>query len=192
MSSSRNVEHFLNAVSPPNEPLPEQVTTHPNSPIPVIRNHITYYLPRGDLFIRVENKLFRVHSYFFTRESQDWRNLLGRTNRGRTAADPIVLDDDFSLHPRATTASFAHFLWVFYNPRFSIYEASEETWMTIQLYAIQWQMAMVQDLVDRELDFIRRANYTDAYYVTTGWSYLDQMDPGEAAIRTHLEDDHGP
>ena len=64
---------------------PEETTTHLNSPAPIITNHQEYYLPGGDLFIKVDNILFCVHAYFFIQESTIWRNILRMNRRGRTA-----------------------------------------------------------------------------------------------------------
>src|SRR5271155_2022952 len=121
MTSSRNVDHFMESIA-------SSSTTRPNSPNLPIHNHIEYYLPGGDLFILVDNTLFRIHSYFFRRESQNWRNLLGTTTTGRMADAPLILNDEFPLCPPATPSLFTNFLWVFYNPRYSIYEASSATW----------------------------------------------------------------
>ena len=124
--------------------------TRPNSPIPVIRNHSIYYLPGGDLFIQVDSTLFRVHRYFFVRESDFWRNFLGSTTQGRTANDPITLP----CNPIPSVEEFACLLWVFYNPRYSIYKTSEENWITIHELALCWRFEEVQRLCWRELERI--------------------------------------
>src|ERR1700761_4045883 len=43
--------------------------------LPLTRHH-QYYLPGGDLYLQTENILFRVHSYFFTRESTEFSALI--------------------------------------------------------------------------------------------------------------------
>jgi hypothetical protein len=64
---------------------------------------------------QVENILFRVHRYFFTRESAYFRNKLphppppGEITKGTTDNHPLLLED--ALH-----VDFERFLWVFYNP----------------------------------------------------------------------------
>ena len=154
MTTSRNVDHFMESIT-------SSSTTRLNSPASIIHNHIEYYLPGGDLFILVDDTLFRIHSYFFRRESQDWRNLLGTTTTGRTADAPLILNEEFAIRPPATPLLFANFLWVFYNPRYSIYDASSTTWRQIQLYAIHWRMDQVQHLAYRELEAIKA---DDNYY----------------------------
>ena len=183
MSAHRNVEHFLSSVTTHIE---SNSTTRPNSPIPIIHNHIDYYLPGGDLFIRVHNTLFRVHSYFFVRESEAWRNLIGSTTKGKTANDPIVIHDDICLLPRITPADFANLLWVFYNPRYIHYDATEETWLKIQQIAVQWMMNGVLNLAGHELDKIM-VDHLEFYTLDAGCS---SPDPDDEAIRIHIEDDH--
>jgi hypothetical protein len=63
----------------------------------------------------VENTLFRVHRYFFTRDSAFFRTKLphppapGEVTKGTADNNPLVLED-------ALQVDFERFLWVFYNP----------------------------------------------------------------------------
>jgi hypothetical protein len=63
----------------------------------------------------VEDTLFRVHRYFFTRDSAFFRNKLphppppGEFTKGTSDNHPLVLED-------ALQVDFERFLWVFYNP----------------------------------------------------------------------------
>jgi hypothetical protein len=165
---------------------PMSTDTRPNSPTPVIRNHSDYYLPGGDLFIQVDEILFRVHLHFFTRESDLWRNLLGSTTRGRTANNPIDLVNQMPSISTLTAETFANFLWVFYNPRYSLYETTEEVWKTIFDQALCWNFQEVERLCWRELSKIQRA--AESYY---DWHHdYDEFDPEAEAIWIHLEDGH--
>jgi hypothetical protein len=166
--------------------------TRPNSPTPVIRNHPDYYLPGGDLFIKVDNTLFRVHLYFFTRESDLWRNLLGSTTQGRTANHPIDLVQQLNCYPTPTADTFANFLWVFYNPRYSIYNATQEVWEKIHDHAVGWHFREIERLSWREIDRIQgNPGSDDGWYDNLDqWSYIWWFDPEEDAIRRHIEDDH--
>ena len=192
MSATRNTEHFLQSVTTHNDSTPHS-DTRPNSPVLVIRNHPDYYLPGGDLFVRIDDTLFRIHSYFLIREAQAWRNLVGSTRKGKTATDPIVLNEDLYLAPRITANNFAHLLWVFYNPRYVSYDNTEEVWLQIQQLAIQWGMNEVMDLAYYELDKIE-ISHLEHYNSTRPWEDFARQspDPGEEAIRVHYEDDHGP
>src|SRR5271155_2720058 len=166
MTTSRNVDHFMESIT-------SSSTTRLNSPASIIHNHIEYYIPGGDLFILVDDTLFRIHSYFFHCESLDWRNLLETTTTGHNANTPIILNNEFALYPPATPILFTHFLWVFYNPRYSIYEASNEIWRQIQSYAIQWHMDQVQNLAYQELnDSIDDYYFGHYLYSATTWNLL--------------------
>ncbi|KAF9645394.1 hypothetical protein BDM02DRAFT_3101459, partial [Thelephora ganbajun] len=116
-----------------------------------VRRHREYYLEGGDIFFLVENYLFRVHRYFFERESPVFRKqfadsaLNGHHRVGSSDNDPLVLHD-------VRTDDFSRFLWVFYNPIYSIYDATTEDWAAILGLAHHWQFSEVKALVVRELE----------------------------------------
>lgn len=60
---------------------------------------------------KAEKTLFRVHSYFFVRESKHWEEVLvypeGEPRKGQDVKNPFVLEEE--------PEDFAQFLWVFYN-----------------------------------------------------------------------------
>ncbi|KAH9042763.1 hypothetical protein EDB85DRAFT_2271580 [Lactarius pseudohatsudake] len=115
--------------------------------MPVMR-HGVYFLFEGDIIIRVEDSIFRVHRYFLTRESTHFRSLFSSSYRdppGTTEANPVVLED-------ATSEAFADFLWVFYNPEYSIYIATPEKWQRILALAQKWKFIQVEKLCERELE----------------------------------------
>lgn len=64
---------------------------------------------------QVENHLYRIHSYFFERESLFFRQKVSSSNnndgeeRGSTDHNAYTLED-------VKSEDFARFLWVFYNP----------------------------------------------------------------------------
>ena len=102
-----------------------------------ITRHDEYFLAGGDLYLmvsprrakivamtddslasirpQVDHVQFRVHRYFFERESPFFRTKLagpaspGAQRMGNAESTAIILD---GLKP----AEFARFLWVFYNP----------------------------------------------------------------------------
>jgi len=116
-----------------------------------VRRHRDYYIDGGDIIFLVENYLFRVHRYFFERESPVFRKQLaeaahaGHPRIGMSDTDPCVLHD-------VRTEDFSRFLWVFYNPVYSIYEAQTEDWAAILGLAHHWQFSEVKALVVRELE----------------------------------------
>ncbi|KAF8341036.1 hypothetical protein F5887DRAFT_977868 [Amanita rubescens] len=116
-----------------------------------LTRHDEYFLNGGDLYLMVEHVQFRVHRYFFERESTFFRNKLagsaspGAHKQGGSESTAIILGD--GLKP----AEFARFLWVFYNPKYSIYNASVEDWTVILRLAHRWSFHEVKDLAVREL-----------------------------------------
>ncbi|KAG6829007.1 hypothetical protein H0H92_005984 [Tricholoma furcatifolium] len=130
-----------------------------------LSRHDTYYLAGGDLFFLVEHIHFRVHKYFFERESPFFQRQLqvpaspGAAPRGSTETSSIILEEP--------PEDFAKFLWVFYNPKYSLYKTSVEDWKIILRLAHKWEFAEVKNLVVRELeklefpDVDRIATYQD-------------------------------
>ncbi|KAH9006316.1 hypothetical protein EDB86DRAFT_2794656 [Lactarius hatsudake] len=114
---------------------------------PVMR-HRVYFLPDGDVIIKVEDNVFRIHRFFLTRESKHFRSLFNVAYRdppGTSEANPVVLED-------ATSEAFADFLWVFYNHEYSIYNATLEKWQRILALAQKWGFIQVERLCVRELE----------------------------------------
>jgi len=116
----------------------------------VVRN-TEYYLQGGDVVFRVENHLFRVHRYFFTRDSSVFREKLphppppGEFTKGSSDSNPFILEDTFIV-------DFERLLWVFYNPHYSIYEGSVDEWSSILKLAHQWEFIEVKAFALRELE----------------------------------------
>ncbi|KAI0050766.1 hypothetical protein FA95DRAFT_518802 [Auriscalpium vulgare] len=121
----------------------------PGSPSGLTRDK-RFFITSADLFIQVQRRLFRVHSYFLTRDSEYFRRIVpitGPDRAGTSEGDPLILDD---VDPE----SFQAFLWVFYNERrtLSIYDAPLKAWKRILELAHQWDFAKVRELATRELD----------------------------------------
>ena len=113
-------------------------------------HHKKYYIPGGDLFIVVEKILFRVDSYFFQRESDVFAKLItpvspGAQSQGSDASTAIILDE-------LSAEDFAKFLWVFYNPLYSLYDAAVEDWEVILTLSDRWSFPEVKNLAIRELE----------------------------------------
>ncbi|KAF8504598.1 hypothetical protein F5888DRAFT_767296 [Russula emetica] len=108
-----------------------------------------FFLPDGDVTFKVENTLFRVHKYFFRRESTYFQTLF-RTSipcddpPGSSETNPVVLED-------TTSEAFSGLCWVFYNPEFSIYTTTLEKWAKILALAQRWGFNQVEQLCVREL-----------------------------------------
>ena len=123
-----------------------QTTNHGQSilQVEILFQHDTYYLPGGDLFIRIDDTIFQIHAYFLTRESTIWRHVVETNRRGRTVNDPIKLGIHIPCAPPPTIDIFAHFLWVFYNPTYYNYTATRETWSEIYILALKWEFKEIQ------------------------------------------------
>ncbi|KAJ7072823.1 hypothetical protein C8F01DRAFT_1105354 [Mycena amicta] len=110
-----------------------------------------YYLTGGDLYCIAENKIFRVHRYFFERESTYFKAELaqpvtpGAQRLGGSEDSAILLEG-------VRSDAFAKLLWVFYNPKYSLYDATVEDWSTILELAEKWGFAEVKNLCIRHLE----------------------------------------
>ncbi|KAG5645404.1 hypothetical protein DXG03_006228 [Asterophora parasitica] len=117
-----------------------------------------YYLNGGDVHFLVHafvirtvgNQLFRVHRFFFERESAvflkqiDAPTAPGRPRQGEDDSVALVLD--------VAPLNFEKFLGVFYNPRYSLYDWSSDDWTCILELAVKWEFPEVKNLAVRELE----------------------------------------
>ncbi|KAI0300450.1 hypothetical protein B0F90DRAFT_1629697 [Multifurca ochricompacta] len=126
-------------------------TTGTNQNSERVVRHAEYYIHGGDVIFRVENTLFRVHRYFFTRDSAFFRDKLphppppGEFTKGSSDSNPLVLEDTHKV-------DFERFLWVFYNPKYSLYDGNVEEWTSILKLSHQWDFIEVKTLALRELE----------------------------------------
>ena len=111
----------------------------------------TYYLPGGDLYIIIQNIVFRLHHYFFECDSpwfKEWFDTSDGTPsqpNGKTLSTAFILDD---IQPD----KFTDFLWVFYNPTYSLYNTKSCCqWFGILKVAELYSFQSVTELVFREL-----------------------------------------
>ncbi|KAF9444179.1 hypothetical protein P691DRAFT_678099 [Macrolepiota fuliginosa MF-IS2] len=115
-------------------------SAHPHEA--TLSRHHRYWISGGDLHFLVRRTRFRVHSYFFTRESSLWKGriaLSGDSSRqpGTHETTAFVLDED--------PEDFARFLWVFYNPRYGICNATLDQWITILRLATTWEFPNIRE-----------------------------------------------
>lgn len=126
-------------------------TSIPNQNGQRVVRHADYYIHGGDVIFRVDNNLFRVHRYFFTRDSAFFRDKLphppppGEFTKGSSDNNPLVLED-------VLIVDFERFLWVFYNPKYSLYDANVDEWTSILKLSHQWDFVEVKTLALRELE----------------------------------------
>ncbi|EIW74591.1 hypothetical protein CONPUDRAFT_93794 [Coniophora puteana RWD-64-598 SS2] len=114
-----------------------------------MRTHDVYFIPSGDVVFLVENRMFKVHSYFFSRESVYFYNLL----RGQPYRDPIAGLPHISYFKvdTASAAEFTQFLWVFYDPAYKR-ETTVPHWSVILKFAKCWGFANIEALAIYELE----------------------------------------
>lgn len=80
--------------------------------VSVYGRYDTQHLGLTDTTSQVENHLYRIHSYFFERESLFFRQKFQSAEgeeRGSSDNNAYTLED-------VKSEDFARFLWVFYNP----------------------------------------------------------------------------
>ncbi|KAF8648540.1 hypothetical protein AX16_006244 [Volvariella volvacea WC 439] len=117
-----------------------------------LKRHPKYYICTGDIHFLAGNVLFKVHSYFFERESQLFReriNAMAPSTPGMRGPDDVsdlVLD--------VSPECFAKFLDIFYNPNYTIYVFTVHDWADILDQAYRWGFDRVKDLAIRELEKI--------------------------------------
>ncbi|KAF8161495.1 hypothetical protein B0H34DRAFT_653729 [Crassisporium funariophilum] len=128
------------------------MTTPPTPSFLSLTRHDKYYISGADLSFLVEHVQFRVHRYFFERESAYFATRLatpaspGTQPQGQGDANAIVLED-------ITAHEFERFLWVFYNPRYSLYDlAHADDWEVILRLSVLWSFPEVKSLAIRELE----------------------------------------
>ncbi|KAF8070384.1 hypothetical protein FPV67DRAFT_1487180 [Lyophyllum atratum] len=115
-----------------------------------LQRHPQYYMNGGDIHFLADNQLFRIHRYFFERESRVFREQIelpaspGRPHQGDDESVAIVLD--------VPAAAFGKLLGVFYNPRYSLYDWTIEDWSCILDLAHKWEFNEVKNLAIRELE----------------------------------------
>jgi len=129
--------------------------TTPLTPNPegfkTVTKHKDYYINGADLCLLVENVKFRVHRFFFERESPYFVRRLaipaspGEQPQGSSDSNAILLEDVSADH-------FATFLWVFYNPLYSLYETDISKLEVILNLAVLWEFPEVKNLAVRELE----------------------------------------
>ncbi|KAF8627754.1 hypothetical protein AX17_006120 [Amanita inopinata Kibby_2008] len=115
-----------------------------------LSDHPIYNIPTGDLHLLVGNVHFRIHSYFFTRESSKFRDSLsvpatpGGGRKGTSPSNALVVEN-------TSPEDFARFLWVFYDPHYSR-STTVEHWIIILDLAHRWIFPEIKSLAIHALE----------------------------------------
>ncbi|KAF8993836.1 hypothetical protein BDQ17DRAFT_114200 [Cyathus striatus] len=146
--------------------------------------HKEFYIPGGDFHLIAGNTThFLVHTYFFLRESEYFRELLHTpTGESRKASDPSS-----ALSIDASADEFAMFLRVFYNPKYTYFDnMTTADWIVILNLAHKWRFSEVKALAIRELEKIEidlvprialyNKNEVDARYILPLYTKLCARD----------------
>ncbi|KAG0697423.1 hypothetical protein DFH29DRAFT_946411 [Suillus ampliporus] len=115
--------------------------------MPRITRHPQYYLHDGSVSFHIAGTLFRVHKYFFERESEYFRQAFETAmpqGDGHSDQAAFRLDD-------VKVSEFERLLWVFYNPQYMYDEQPKDHWITILDLATRWKFPGVRDLAVRQL-----------------------------------------
>jgi hypothetical protein len=115
-----------------------------------IKRHGDYYLRDGNICFLVENTVFRLHRYFFDRESKYFRDRLGPCSEGGdgTPNRPYIIHD-------IKSDEFADFVWVWYNPAYSFSKQGKQKWLTILQLATLWEFGDIKQLAIRQLEKLK-------------------------------------
>ena len=98
---------------------------------------------------------------------------------GDYTSHPLILHD-------VEVIELEQFLWVFYNPRLSIYENSIINWNYIIRLAVLWGFDEVHALAAREIHKLEEPFRQQE----VEYAYIPE-DLTDRAMRLYIEDDHG-
>ena len=113
-------------------------------------------------------------------------------------------------YPYDDPNQLASFLWIFYNPKYSIYSTSVERWYCILELAEFWQFSGMVPFINEQIYNVKVTEAKEYDKVMEGifnrqstppdpdeplddytaWKYMPA--DTKAAIKAHWEDDHGP
>ncbi|PPQ78589.1 hypothetical protein CVT25_010565 [Psilocybe cyanescens] len=121
------------------------------TPFKQLQQHPEYYISGGDLHLLAGNIQYRVHSYFFERDSDYFKHKLNAP-APPNAPRPGSSDTNAIVIKNAGPTEFEKLLWVFYNPKYSLYEATSSEWITILKLACEYKFHEVKLLAIRGLE----------------------------------------
>jgi hypothetical protein len=114
-----------------------------------LSDHKDFYMDDGNVIFLVENTYFKVHRFFFQRDSQFFRDTFDRLPAGPcTSGDLITLTDITSL-------DFERFLGVLYPRDFSKPTATTvDEWTSILDLSMRWGFESIQSLATEHLTLL--------------------------------------
>ncbi|KAJ7125372.1 hypothetical protein C8R44DRAFT_586255, partial [Mycena epipterygia] len=119
--------------------------------------HHRFFFPDGTVIFLVEKTLYRVHRYFFERDSAIFAAMFtlpaaaGERPEGEVVENPIILEGISAL-------DFDRFLAVLYPINFSTRDtASAEEWTSVLALATRWEFMSLRELAVQHLCAITSA-----------------------------------
>ncbi|KZT27200.1 hypothetical protein NEOLEDRAFT_1131229 [Neolentinus lepideus HHB14362 ss-1] len=117
----------------------------PEIPAPLGEKHERYYFDDDKVTFRVDGKLFRVHRFFFERDSAVFRDVLLKDSDPQSRVGVVDLLD-------CTAIDFERFLDVLYPISFSRDTPKTlDEWTSILALSTQWGFNSIRTLATREL-----------------------------------------
>ncbi|KAK0195864.1 armadillo-type protein [Armillaria mellea] len=141
-----------------------------------IKNHEVYYVEGGDVYFLVGEYLFRVHRHILEEGSSKFQQMFGGPTSPGKEPEGSSPDAAFRLSD-ITAEDFAHFLWIFYNPKPSIRDASTDVWVAILRTACRWSFPEIKALAIKELER-RSITLVDPIVLHQGY----KVDPSLSAL----------
>lgn len=128
---------------------------------PLAHHHPEYYLGDGNITFIVENTLFRIHRYFFERESEDFIQSFANHQDGTSDEGPFRLEG-------ITSNDFATFLWVWYSPKYRLDKKFKDHWLVILELSTRWRFSRMKELAveqlqNLEIDPVEKISIYDKY-----------------------------
>lgn len=114
-----------------------------------VQQHPEFYLPDGNITFLVENTFFRVHKFFFERESQVFIRELAQAPQDGTSDDSAFRVED------ATSDDFTTLLWVWYSPKYRLDRKSSDNWLVILELSTRWQFLEMRKLAIEQLQNLK-------------------------------------
>lgn len=114
-----------------------------------LQHHPEFYLRDGNITFLVENTFFRVHRFFFERESQTFIQELVQAPQDGTSDDsPLRVGD-------VTSDDFATLLWVWYSPKYRLDRKSSDNWLVVLELSTRWQFLEMRKLAVEQLQNLK-------------------------------------
>ncbi|KAF7325306.1 BTB domain-containing protein [Mycena venus] len=136
---------------------PERSNPEPSPRRSRFNEHPRFFFADGTVIFLVEKNLYRVHRYFFERDSAIFASMFslptvaGERPEGEVVENPIILEG-------VNTVDFDRFLAVLYPINFATRDiASTEEWTSVLSLASRWEFTSLRELAMQHLFLITSA-----------------------------------